>query len=88
MPTISRRPTVIWDVVDSVTMLCRTDSGELFELNATGAFIWRNCDNVTLAELLERLSLAYPHIEQSQLLADTEQLIVSLKEAELVDVTN
>jgi hypothetical protein len=86
MRTIRHNPQVIWDVVDGVLVLCHTASNAFFELNQTGALVWRMCDGSAVEAIVERLRAAYPHEDRDQVTIDVGNIILALEEARLLEV--
>jgi hypothetical protein len=86
MRTIRHNPQVIWDVVDGVMVLCHTASNAFFELNQTGALVWRLCDGSAVEAVVERLRAAYPYEDRDQVALDIQTIILALEEARLVEV--
>jgi hypothetical protein len=88
MNRIKRNPLVIYDEVDGETVLYHTDSAETFQLNPTGALVWRACDDSVIEVIVECLQAVYPKEDRERLAADVGNFIFSLEEAGLLEVSN
>jgi hypothetical protein len=67
---------VIWDVVDGVTVVCDTGTGEFFEMNATAGLIWTLCgDRYEVDGMVERVRTAYPNEEPGRIRRDVEEVL-------------
>ena len=84
---MKRNPNVVWDVVDGVTVLCHTGSGDLFDLNVTAAFVWTTCERRSIQDLVEALREEYPDVSREILEADCRDLIASFEENDLLEDT-
>jgi Coenzyme PQQ synthesis protein D (PqqD) len=82
---IKRNFQVIWDIVDGAMVLCNTDCAEFFELNSTGAIVWKICDGCTTNDIVQHLQEVYPDEDHQQLASDVKKLISSFNEAGLLE---
>lgn len=73
-----------WDVVDGDMVVCAPESGELYRLNATGAYLWEACDGVAPDALSERLTAAFPEVDAERLAADTRRFVADLRDKGLL----
>jgi hypothetical protein len=77
---------VIWDVVDGATVLCDTETGELFEMNATAGLVWVTCaDGSEVSDMVERVHAAYPKEEIGTIKRDVEEVLKTLKSHGLLE---
>ena len=81
---IRKSAAVIADEVDGVTMLCHTRSVEFFRLNSVAAHIWKICDELTIDELVGRLSEEYGEANRVTVEKAVLQFLESMSEAGLV----
>lgn len=81
-----RAPTAFWDVVDGQTVVCNSDDGELYHLNATGAYLWDGCDGATVGALVDRLRAAFPEPGREVLESDTRRFVGSMAEQGLLEL--
>jgi hypothetical protein len=77
---------VISDVVDGHLTLCNTTSGEVLELNGTGAALWTWCDNATAEALTAQLLEAYPTMDADVVRDDVEEWLSAAEAAGLLQV--
>ncbi len=83
---ISHNPEVIWDRVDGTMWLCHTGTGQFFRLNAVAAVIWEACERSSMEAVVDYLQSIYPQEELSELATSVKDLVVSLEEANLLEV--
>jgi Coenzyme PQQ synthesis protein D (PqqD) len=85
--TFSRKPSVIFDVVDGKMTLCNLDDGDFFELNDTAAKIWLACvGHCTADQLTSAIAGTYRGEDSSRLASDVGSFIDMLCEAGLLSV--
>lgn len=83
---VRRAPTAFWDVVDGQTVVCNADDGELYHLNATGAYVWEVCDGATVGAVVDRLGAAFPEPAREVLESDTRRFVAALAEQGLLQL--
>jgi hypothetical protein len=85
MSRITQHTDVISDVVDGVMTLCHTGTTSYFELNETGAEIWRACAaQVTSDDLVAHLAAVYPEEDELKLRAEVDRFVGALGEQGLL----
>jgi Coenzyme PQQ synthesis protein D (PqqD) len=73
---VRHSPHVIWDVVDGVTVVCDTETGEIFEMNSTAGLIWTLCgDQHGVDGIAEQVRAAYPHEELGKIRRDVAEVL-------------
>jgi len=85
MSRITQDTDVISDEVDGVMTLCHTGTTSYFELNETGAEIWRACAApVTADDLVAQLTAVYPDEDELTLRAEVDRFVGALREQGLL----
>lgn len=81
---VARSEGVFWDVVDGGTVVCDPESGELYRLNATAAYLWEACDGSGLESLADQLAAAFPDQPVEVLVQDTDRFVRDMCEKGLL----
>lgn len=83
---IKRNPSVIWDVVDEVLVLCNTESNEFFNINKTGAVVWGLCEERPIDEAVKRVHEVYPEQEIEIIAEHVRDFIRSLEASGVISI--
>lgn len=87
MTNVSINPEVIWDEVDGVLRLCHTGRVEYFDLDETGAAIWKECaEQTSVDNIVLELKKNYPDEDTAELSSEVELFVQSLEDANLLIV--
>lgn len=84
---VTRTDGVFWDVVDGGTVVCHPESGELYRLNATAAFLWNACDDNEVESLTVLMAGAFPDQPVEVLANDTDRFVHDMCEKGLLVVS-
>lgn len=82
---LRRQPDVVYERVDSTSLLLSADGQEILTLNAMGTFIWEQLGDRTEADLAGAVASKFPDVDAQQIHADVSAFLDQLVALELVE---
>ena len=88
MPTFTRAPGVLSEVIDDRALLVSADGGEVITLNPVGTLVWAALEQAQeLEPLVAVVSAKFPEAPEPTVRKDVVSFLESLREGGLVTAT-